>query len=413
MPESVLELPDYITEYKIMKNLRATLVGRNKETVPLIKKLVEGIDWLDVNYHIASNGHADLLKGVEKLPNILIVDLSAIWREELEAINTLNKILPAKRPHVIVLGSENNTAIMSASMKIGARGYFHHPFKATEFLDSLNNIAEEYEQLEKSGSAKIITVLNGKGGSGATMLASNLSHMLAEKYKKHVALFDFHNSITSLPLYFDIRIKHTLGEAISNITSLDEIALQGLMEEYSKNLQILSSKHDVIAEGVQFSGSVATRLIKLAEKTYEYIVIDLPASMDSLTSKVLHSSDQIFLITQQSIPHVNETSLIYKEMLKRYGVTKDKVSVVINRYRANDEIRIDDVKDVLGDNIVTIPSDYKIVNDSLNVGSPLYEHSKKAKVTQAITEMSKIIVTPEKDRKRSKWSRPLAGIFHN
>lgn len=396
-----------------MKNLRATLVGRNKETAPLIKKIVGDIDWLDVNYHIASNGHADLLRGVEKLPNILIVDLSAIWREELEAVHALNKIPRANRPHIIVLGSENNTAIMSASMKIGARAYFHHPFETTEFLDSLNDIAAEHEQLEKSGNAKIITVLNGKGGSGATMLASNLSHILAEKYKKHVALFDFHNTITSLPLYFDIRIKHTLGEAISSINSLDEIALQGLMEEYSKNLLILSSRHDVIAEGVRFSGSVASRLIQLAEKKYEYIVVDLPASMDSRTSKVLHNSDQIFLVTQQSIPHVNETSLIYKEMLKRYGVTKEKVSVVVNRYRANDAIRIEDVKEVLGDNIVTIPSDYKVVNNSLNVGSPLYEHSKKAKVTQAIIEMSKLIITPAKDRKLSKWSKPLAGIFHN
>lgn len=396
-----------------MKNLRATLVGRNKETAPLIKKIVGDIDWLDVNYHIASNGHADLLRGVEKLPNILIVDLSAIWREELEAVHALNKIPPANRPHIIVLGSENNTAIMSASMKIGARAYFHHPFETTEFLDSLNDIAAEHEQLEKSGNAKIITVLNGKGGSGATMLASNLSHILAEKYKKHVALFDFHNTITSLPLYFDIRIKHTLGEAISSINSLDEIALQGLMEEYSKNLLILSSRHDVIAEGVRFSGSIASRLIKLAEKKYEYIVVDLPASMDSRTSQVLHNSDQIFLVTQQSIPHVNETSLIYKEMLKRYGVKKDNVSVVVNRYRTNDEIRIEDVKEVLGDNIVTIPSDYKVVNNSLNVGSPLYEHSKKAKVTQAVIEMSKLIITPAKDRKRSKWSKPLAGIFHN
>lgn len=396
-----------------MNRTQVTLIGRNQDTVSVINDLIGGQNSLDVNFHIASNGYADLLRGLDDLPDILIVDLSQIWREELEALNSLNKIPPSKRPCVIVIGSENNTEIMNASMKIGARGYFTHPIDVKSFKDTLSSIADEYSQTTKNENANVITVLNGKGGSGATMIASNLSHILAKKYNKRVALFDFHNVITSLPLYFDIGIQNTINDALKNINALDEVALKGAMEKYSENLFILSSRHDAVEHGIKISSDVAKRLLRLASKSFDFIIIDTPASLSSTASTILHSSDQILLVTQQSIPHMSETALIYKAMMKEYGIVNEKINIVINRYMAKDAIRIEDIKSALSDNVLTVPSDYKTVTTSLNIGSPLYDVAKRAKVTESIIDISEKLASPEKNRSRAKWTQSLAGMFQS
>lgn len=389
--------------------LKTIIVGRNSETARSLESALSHSTMLAVSCHISSNGNADLLKGLPALPEILIVDLSHLWQEELAALSNL----PAEqRPQIIVVDSQVNPEVMRASMKIGARDYFAHPLDVNSLKESIVAISKEANRPGESKHVNLITVINGKGGSGSTMIASNLSYILANKYMQKVALYDFHTDVTSLPLYFDLDIERNLVDTLRDIEQLDEIALQGSMTKYGDNLNILTSKRDFFGPGVHINSYATKKLIKLGSRKFDFIVVDMPMSHADDLSILLSRSDHVFIVTQQSIPHLSETSLVHN-YIDNQSTPKNKISVVVNRYKASDAIRLDEFKDVICENIYTVPSDYKTVNYSLNVGKPLYECAKHSAVTNSIADIAKSLLGVEEKGVIQKITKPFSNIFRS
>ena len=344
---------------------------------------------------------------MNELPAILIVDLSELWKEELEA---LDKIPEDEKPNIIVIGREENTEIIRSAMKAGAYDYFTHPLDFSRLNESLNAISSKTTRKKNEEAARLITVINGKGGSGSTMIASNLSYILSNKFNKKVALYDFHLDITSLPLYFDIDVNSSFAETVADLEHLDEIGLKGSMVKYEDNLYILTSKRNKIRRATTIGGLSCKRLLKLSSRTFDYIVADIPFSMNEDMSVMLKYSDQVYIVTQQSIPHLNETSLIYKNIVKS-GVPKENITIIINRYKSNDAVRIDEFEQSLGENVITIPSDYKAVNYSLNVGKPIFECSKRSGVSQSLVDIGNTLSGKKEKNVFGRITQPISSMF--
>jgi pilus assembly protein CpaE len=387
--------------------LTSVIVGRNVDTARSIEAMLANINWLKVGTHLSSNGHADLVKGLHELPDILIVDLSDLWKEELQALDNISE---EEKPNIIVIGREENTEVMRSAMKVGAYDYLTHPLDTSRLNESLNAISSKTTRKKNEDAARLITIINGKGGSGSTMLASNLSYILAKKFDKKVALYDFHLDITSLPLYFDIDVNSSFSDTMADLEHLDEIGLKGSMVQYDDNLYILTSKRNKIRRATTIGGLSCKKLLKLSSRTFDYIVADIPFSMNEDMSVMLKYSDEVYIVTQQSIPHLNETSLIYKQIIKS-GVPKDSITIIINRYKANDAVRIDEFEQSLGNNLITIPSDYKAVNYSLNVGKPIYECAKRSSVSQSLIEIANSLTGTNEKNIFGRITRPISTMF--
>jgi Flp pilus assembly CpaE family ATPase len=78
------------------------------------------------------------------------------------------------------------------------------------------------------------------------------------------------------------------------------------------------------------------------------------------------------------------------------GISKKRISVVVNRWSKNSEIQADDIKKALRVNeLFTVPNDYKTANECINAGIPVAEISKNASLTKGIRKLQAIVVDPE------------------
>ena len=75
--------------------------------------------------------------------------------------------------------------------------------------------------------------------------------------------------------------------------------------------------------------------------------------------------------------------------LAQGGVSDDRIKVVLNRHGKKDDLQLSDISNALGgQEVFTLPGDFERVNASINLGTPLYETSKRAQITRRLVELS-------------------------
>ena len=120
--------------------------------------------------------------GLPSMPGLIVLAISDAWQEEL---SELADIPLHKRPPVLILGSsDHQIEAMRMAMRVGAKDFLNTPVDEQELLSAIKRIDNERAQLGTQQLPEITVVMNAKGGSGSTILASNIATIMA----KHLEL---------------------------------------------------------------------------------------------------------------------------------------------------------------------------------------------------------------------------------
>lgn len=120
---------------------------------------------LEVSTRLVSNGHVDPLYGLDRMPDLLLLRVSHLWREELSAL--LQR--PAhERPPMLVCGPLGEQEGMRLAMQAGARDVLPEPIADTELVAALNRLVADV-RLGNGNEGKLVAVISAKGGSGGTL----------------------------------------------------------------------------------------------------------------------------------------------------------------------------------------------------------------------------------------------------
>ena len=210
------------------KLLNILVVSRRKDVIDSVENSLHSLPDANVQHRLATNGHFDPLHGVTSTPHVLVLHLSATWRDELAAFGAR----PAdRRPALIVLGPAQDTQVMRAAMQAGARDLLAWPLVALDLLEAVQRIEVERQASIARDHGSITAFINAKGGCGATFLACNVAHLLAAQSNRRVALIDLDLQFGTAPLYLDLFPKRGIHQALQNLEGLDELAIAGLHDE--------------------------------------------------------------------------------------------------------------------------------------------------------------------------------------
>jgi len=198
--------------------------------------------------------------------------------------------------------------------------------------------------------AKVICILNHKGGVGKTTTTANVAAGL-NILKKKVLMIDI-DPQANLTVHFGFpqESEATIYNSLKNQTPLPILNVENI-----KGLDIVISSTDDMADiELQLSGIVGREyilkeLISPLKSNYDYILIDCPPSLGILPLNALSCSDMAIIVVEPAKFSLDGMTKIFTAMEKvqtRINPDLKDYRVLITRYNSNKIIHQNVVENV-------------------------------------------------------------------
>ena len=377
-----------------MRKLKIVVASRSRIAVDSFAACLTKHPEYDVIVRVISNGHEDPLYGLNDMPDLLLLHYGPNSSElAYLAENGVRGQLP-----LIVCGPVNDPRAMRQAMRAGARDYLPDDTSESDLIASVSRVHEELMRSRRSGKAQLVVMVNGKGGSGASFLATNLAHTLVIDRRARVTLVDLDLQFGGLYRYLDIKPKIGILQAMESAHELDEVSAQAFTCEHSSGLRMLAAPSKFLTLG----DSVAIDRLESVMEAYlslnDFVIADAPSRLDAVTELWLSRADKILLVTQQSLPHIQDSARELQLLTNEIGISKKRINIVVNRWSKNSDIEADDIKKALRvDTLYTVPNNYKIANESINTGIPVADIAKSSTLTRGIRSLQSIITDVQRE----------------
>lgn len=390
---------------------RVLVAGRSSDSIVQLERYLEQCHDFDVETSVLVNGDNDPLRGVDKLPDVLILKMRQNSTEELKELMAH----PAhRRPSLIVVGEDHDAECMRLAMQAGARDFLSEPVTASDLIPAVERIIAEHRGEDDSQSGKLTTFINAKGGSGASFLAASFGHICEVVDKIDTVLVDLDRQFASLPPYLDIEPAASIFDAFRVADELDEVAIDAFLGRHESGLCVMAGKHSVRYDEELQHSEAAVALFEILDRKFQRIVVEVPRHLDVLSVAALERSDHVVMVVQQSVPAIRDGARLKTILCSDLGIEADRVKVLVNRYQGSLYTELDDIRTALQvDEVFTVPNDFKMVSESVNMGVPIYQLGRKSPVTNALLQLRVQLGGKEDVRSQNLLSRSISALLRN
>jgi pilus assembly protein CpaE len=364
------------------------LASRSKPALQELAAKLEKEGRFELQLRQIDNGHADPLHGLSFVPDVVVFALTERGHQDL---SELTKEPHAHRPPMIVTAAQGDAQTMRLAMQAGARDFLPGSLSTEDLVASVDRAAAQSATAAHARASSMVAVVNAKGGSGATFVASNVAYIMRAAAGRSTALLSLDMQFESLAPFFDVTLKHGLMDVLETAQELDAVALDAFMTQHGSGLRLLAPNPESSFDSLNGrSAALATLLDKMTVQ-YERVFVDMPRRADRYTGVVLERSKRVVLVVQQTLSHLRDAKRMM-QIFRDHELGSEHVLVVVNRFEKSSLISLDDVQRALpGSEVLTVPSDFKTVAESINLGAPMYEHARSSAVTKALTNLAKAL----------------------
>jgi pilus assembly protein CpaE len=236
-------------------------------------------------------------------------------------------------------------------------------------------------------TGKIVVVYSPKGGTGKTMIATNLALALHSEETK-TCLVDANLQFGDVAVFLNEQVKNSVMDLTPRVDELDPGFVEEVVQKHNTTgLRILAApQKPELAEHVV--GEQFGKLLDYLRQIYAFVVVDTASYLTDVVQSALDVSDVIILITTQDIPSIKNTNS-FLLLADTSGIKRDRILFTMNRYDKRVSISPERVGASLRQEIViTIPFEERIVSNSVNRGVPFYMDSKTQPIGKSITSLA-------------------------
>lgn len=248
---------------------------------------------------------------------------------------------------------------------------------------------------------RIIAVANQKGGVGKTTTATNLSACLAEKGKKVLAIdIDPQGNMSSGLGIDKNEVENTVYELILEESSLEDCIIENVLENVSllsSNVNLAGAEIELI--GIEDKEFILKKQIEKVRDNYDFIIIDCPPSLNTLTVNAMTTADTVLVPIQceyfalEGLSQLIHTINLVRD---RLNPTLEIEGVVFTMYDARTNLSlqvVENVKENLNQTVYKsiIPRNVRLA-EAPSHGKPITLYDTKSAGAEAYRDLAEEVI---------------------
>ena len=385
-----------------MPELSVVIVATDNEQRALLQVLVDGTSVARTVHTCASfpvAGADPVTRRVRAAnPDVILVDIPVDNSQfALRAIELLHQ--EVSEIAIFAIGNLSQPQIIVNAMRAGAREFIERPTTTTDLLEAFVRLTTAQRRSRHEGlRGKVFSVINAKGGNGATTVAVNLALALQSAYGQ-TALVDL-APLGHAALHMNLKPTFTVADATHNLHRMDSSLLESFMTRHSGGLQLLAGTN--MPAAVDASTAEFVRLFDMLVSHYRYVVVDSSSRFDAATRLIASLSENVLLVACSDVASLWSAARV-QQYLGETG-SRERVRLILNRFRKVPGFSEADAEAAVGAKVLwRVPNQYFAISSAIDRGTPVMDQ-RNSEIARCFAGLAQELTRNDADVKRAAWS---------
>jgi pilus assembly protein CpaE len=343
-----------------------------------------------------------------EIPDALITDESLPGMDGLQLVRQLRASPVTAKLPVLMLVAGGGDSRVQAAIGAGATDAMRRDARIQDIGEMVARMVAasvadspalgEIDLRSDSGKlAHTVTLLSARGGSGKSLLATNLGVALAQRQGETTVLLDLNLEFGATAMMLDLRPVYTLRDiADAVMNDVSDAEFDGMLLRHSSGLRVVPAvaqpgDSELIPDGA------LPRIVDRLRRLYDHVVVDGRPSFREFMLDLWENSDTLLIMCPPEVVSV----LVTRSLLEAFGViniSPDKVLIVLNNVAPKARLNSSQVERGLGNPTFTVPYGGEQLYRSVDVGKSFVLEAPKEPFSVAIRKLADLLVARAKER---------------
>jgi len=234
---------------------------------------------------------------------------------------------------VVLATTAPSSGLVRWALDAGIADVLSLPGGQESVLFVVEKAAQTARQAESGGDGRVVTVFSPKGGSGKSVVSTNLAVAAATHAGRKTLLIDLDLQFGDAAIMLGLAPDNTVRELLGTPAALDGEKLGVYTERHSSGVDVLPAP--MSPEDAELVGEEAIRtLLQVAREAYDLVVVDTAPFFYGPMLATLDQTDELLLLCNPDVPTLKNVRLTLKT-LELLSFSEDRLRIVLNRASAN------------------------------------------------------------------------------
>jgi pilus assembly protein CpaE len=314
----------------------------------------------------------------QRSPALLFVDVAGIDRV-LDAVQALSEVSEPQL-QVVVIGETNDVSLFRGLLRLGVSDYLFKPVTSELLEQMIMRLTGGTLDACDPRLGKLVAVTGARGGVGASSIAANLAHHLAEKAGRRVALLDLDLISGAQSLLLGTRTNAGLADALEAPGRIDDLFLERATISVTGRLALMAS--EVVPERAPMvTAEAMAALLGRLQRAYHYVIIDVPQVARARAQAFLDAAPLHLLVSEATLIAARDTAAAQEQA----SAAGHRQILVLNKAgRPGDLTDADFAATLKRPPDVAVPYLPQVFGAAMNLGQPAWASDPRAEAGIAL-----------------------------